>query len=82
MREKFTVAVGMIFLLSSGFIYTIEKNLVLLAGHIELLGFRIAKINGPVPEPKTELSNIFVWLFLLIGLGCILYSVIKSQKKK
>lgn len=61
MDKRFYIIIGTIFLISSGFIYSIERLISYIHWYL-WTGQKMMEI--PIPG-----TNIFVWIFVIIGLG-------------
>ncbi|WP_017414951.1 hypothetical protein [Clostridium tunisiense] len=71
MNKRFYIIIGTIFLISSGFIYSIER----LTSYIHWYLWTGQKMME-IPIPGT---NIFIWAFVIIGLG---FFVLGFRKKE
>ncbi|WP_163970345.1 hypothetical protein [Oceanobacillus halotolerans] len=71
---------GIIFIIMSGFLYTLENGFSILATSIVRAGFYAGTMTGGVPEVEGSglFDNTFVPLFLIIGLVCFSYGYKKS----
>ncbi|MFC6229504.1 hypothetical protein ACFQI7_16925 [Paenibacillus allorhizosphaerae] len=52
MRAKFIYVIGVMFIIASGVVYTIERAAASIAGQIKLAGFYAGHLSGEVPSPQ------------------------------
>ncbi|KQL52671.1 hypothetical protein AN964_03445 [Heyndrickxia shackletonii] len=66
---------GAIFILVSGFMYSIERAVTMLSTNVVIAGFYAGKITGEVPkvEVASVFSNLFVPIFFVLGIILIIY---------
>lgn len=81
MRDKFVYVIGVMFITVSGVMYTIERAATYIAGNIKLAGFYAGRMSGEVPSPKMPSfsDNIFVPVFLLVGISIIAFASLKRK---
>jgi hypothetical protein len=80
-KDKFVYVIGVLFIIMSGLIYTIERAMMYIAGNIRLAGFYAGHMSGLVPTPEIPRfnDNIFVPIFLLVGIAIIAYASLKRK---
>ncbi|MBP1949898.1 hypothetical protein [Virgibacillus litoralis] len=77
---KFYKITGIVFIIMSGLIYTLEKGFSLLSTSIVRAGFFSGAKTGGVPEIEASgfFGNLYVPLFLILGLLFIIYGFLKK----
>ncbi|TCZ74037.1 hypothetical protein E0485_20395 [Paenibacillus albiflavus] len=81
MKDRFIIIMGIVFIIASGVIYTLERMAATIAGSIELAGFYTAHISGTVPSTVMPGfgDNIVVPAFLIIGLAFFAYASLRKK---
>ena len=71
---------GIVFIIMSGLIYTLERGFSLLSTSLVKAGFFSGTMTGGVPEIETSgfLENWFVPLFLILGIMFLIYGFKKK----
>lgn len=71
---------GIVLIVISGFIYTLEKGFSLLASSIVKAGFFSGAMGGLVPEVESAgfFDNLYVPIFMVVGFGLIIYGFRKK----
>ena len=79
---KISKVMGFVFILMSGFIYTLEKGFNLLATSTVKGGFMAGENTGEVPEIETigYFDNLFVPVFMVLGIILLIYSFRKKKR--
>ncbi|WP_078546780.1 hypothetical protein [Litchfieldia alkalitelluris] len=77
---KYYKITGIVFLIMSGLIYTLERGFSLISTSIVKAGFYAGTMSGEVPtiEASGIFNNFFVLIFLIIGVAFVVYGF-KSQ---
>jgi hypothetical protein len=72
---------GTIFILMSGFIYTIERGFSILSSSLVRAGFLSGRWGGEVPRVEISgfFTNVYVPLFLMVGLALVFYGFMKRD---
>lgn len=72
--------VGVVLLIVSGLIYTIERGFTMLSTSIAQAGFFAGRMSGEVPAVKISAftDNLFVPLFFVLGIITLVYSFLKK----
>lgn len=72
---------GFVFILLAGMMYTLERAASQIAGYLELSGFLAGGKTGNVPIPKTAgfFDNLFIPLFLIIGIVLLILGRYKRK---
>jgi len=73
---------GILLIIMSGFLYTLERGFSVLSTSIVRAGFYSGTMTGEVPgiEVNGFLDNLFVPLFLITGVLLVIYGFIKRPK--
>jgi hypothetical protein len=73
--------IGVMFTIVSGLMYTIERAATYIAGSLQLAGFYAGRMSGEVPSPHMPSfsDNIFVPVFLLVGIAIIAFASFKRK---
>ncbi|MCR8656956.1 hypothetical protein [Paenibacillus endoradicis] len=81
MNSIYYKVLGLVFLLSSGFIYSLERISSSISTSLVKAGFSAGQMTGAVPEVATAgfFDNLFVPLFFLIGLVSLGYGFKKDN---
>ena len=74
MNRNTTFIMGLIFILTSGLIFTIER----LNSYVYWFAQKTNSGSYPTVPESLYFSNIFVWLFLLIGI-ILLFTTFKKE---
>ncbi|MFJ7738832.1 hypothetical protein ACIQ2D_21225 [Lysinibacillus sp. NPDC097287] len=71
---------GAVFIIISGLIYTLERGFSMLSTSLIRAGFFSGGMGGEIPEVEvnTLFSNLYVPLFLIIGLILVVYGFLKK----
>ena len=77
---NFYKTTGCIFIIMSGLIYTFERGFSLLSTSIIKAGFFSGTMTGEVPEVEASgfFNNLFVPVFLTIGVTLMIYGIKKK----
>lgn len=72
--------VGVVLLVMSGLIYTLERGFTMLSTSIAQAGFFAGQMSGEVPDIKMSsfIDNLFVPLFFVLGIITLVYSYLKK----
>lgn len=71
---------GIVFIIISGLMYTLERCANWIANGLSALGLAVHAGNGSLNPPWVGINNnIFVIIFIVIGVGMFFYG---SQKKR
>ena len=75
---------GIVFIAMAGLIYTLERGFSLLSTSIIRAGFFSGQMSGEVPDVETNVffANLFVPVFLIIGIIFVLYDFRKVINNK
>jgi hypothetical protein len=81
LRERFVYVIGVMFIIVSGLMYTIERATTYIAGNLQLAGFYAGRMSGEVPSPQMPSfsDNIFIPVFLLVGIAIIAFASLKRK---
>lgn len=73
---------GFVFIIVSGFIYTLERGFSLLSTSVVKTGFFSGQITSGVPDVETSgfLVNLFVPTFIVLEIVLLIYGFSKSEK--
>lgn len=74
--------IGVVLLIMSGLIYTLERGYTMLSTSIVKAGFFAGGMTGEIPDLKisTFSDNLFVPLFFILGISILIYSFFKKHK--
>lgn len=77
---KSVKVLGAVFIMMSGFLYSLERGFSMLATGTVEAGFLSGAMDGEVPEIEASgfFTNVYVPLFLIVGLILIIYGFIKK----
>lgn len=77
---NFYKVTGIILIIMSGLIYTLERGFSLVSTSIVKAGFYSGTMTGGVPEVEASgfFNNWFVPLFLVVGLALVIYDFKKK----
>lgn len=75
---------GIVFIAMAGFLYTLERGFSLLSTSVIQAGFFSGQMNGEVPEVEVNgfFANLFVPVFLILGIIFLIYGFSKIVKNK
>ena len=75
---------GIVFIITAGFIYTLERGFSLLSTSMVKAGFFSGEMTGGVPDVETSgfFDNLFVPAFLIFGIIFLIYGFSKYEKNK
>lgn len=78
---KLYQVLGAIFIIMSGFIYSVERGFSMLSTSLIRAGFFSGRMTGEVPEVSINgfFDNFYVPLFFIVGLILVIFGVIKKQ---
>lgn len=81
MKDRLLFIIGAIFVFASGLIYTIERAAANIAGNLELAGFHAGGRTGEVPASELPgfSDNVYVPVFLVVGLALIAFASLKGK---
>jgi len=81
---KISRVMGFVFIIMAGLIYTLEKGFYLLATSTVKGGFEAGDNTGVVPEIETIgfFENLFVPVFIVLGVILLIYGFSKSENNK
>ncbi|MGD6993125.1 hypothetical protein [Sutcliffiella horikoshii] len=76
----FYKTIGFVFIVMSGIIYTLERGFSLISTSLIKAGFFSGTMSGAVPEVEASgfFNNLFVPLFLLIGVALVIHGIKKK----
>ena len=77
---NFYKVTGIVFLIMSGLMYTLERGFSLISTSIVKAGFYAGTMTGEIPNVEASgfLTNLFVPLFLIIGAVLVIYDFKKE----
>lgn len=77
---NFYKTTGFVFIIMSGLIYTLERGFSLISTSVIKAGFFSGTMTGEIPEVEVSgfFNNLFVPLFLTVGVALIIYGVKKK----
>ncbi|NEU29237.1 hypothetical protein GN156_00365 [bacterium LRH843] len=80
---KSVKVLGVVFIMVSAFIHTIERAFSMVSSSIVLSGFFSGNNTGEVPQIEVNgfFGNFYVPLFLVMGIVLLIYGFIKEDKK-
>lgn len=79
MKGRFYEIIGVIFVIFSGFLHTLERCVEFVAIGLSAQGSAIYSGNGGLTNPSIDpKDNVFVIPFLVIGIVVFLYGLVRN----
>ena len=75
---------GIVFIIVAGCIHTLERGFSLLSTSVVKAGFFSGQMTGGIPDVENSgfFDNLFVPVFLILGIVFLIYGFSKYEKSK